>query len=35
MVVDVIKFKENEKPNLNLCEEKNKIILGKYGLLKL
>lgn len=35
MVVDVMEFKENEKPNLNLSEEKNKIVLGKYGLLKL
>ena len=35
MVVDVLKFNESEKPNLNLSEEKNKIVLGKYGLLKL
>lgn len=35
MVVDVLKFNENEKPNLNLSEEENKVILGKYGLLKL
>ena len=25
MVVDVLKFNVNEKPNLNLCEEKNQI----------
>lgn len=35
MVVDVLKFNESEKPNLNLCEGKNRIVLGKYGLLKL
>lgn len=35
MVVDILKFYENEKPNLNLSVEKNKIVLGKYGLLKL
>ena len=35
MVVDVLKFNENKKPNFNLCEEKNRKVLGKYGLLKL
>lgn len=35
MKINLVDFNKSEKPNLNLSEEENKVILGKYGLLKL
>ena len=35
MKINLVDFNKREKPNLNLNEEKSKVVLAKYGLLKL